>query len=411
MKPLTPSRFLPAAGLFAAWWVIVHRTLLAGETYFLRDFWTNYVPTRHILRDAFSRFTLPLWNPWIAGGTPVIPDPNHGVFYLPAWPFLLFKDQAWALSVATDVHTLLAAAGTYFLARRWASRTGATVAAAAFGFGGLMLTNVINAHWHFGWSWAPLWFWAVARLLDAPSARRASVVGGIWALQLLSAEPQVAYLEGLALPLLWMGRLWETPAAERRERLWGLAWLAGALGIAVLIAAPQLVGLFEALGQSDRPNLTLKDSSVWSYHAGRLWELVLPQPWGVHTPVTTFWGGHLVTGPWYGFYFASLYTGALAVPLACVGVRHLGKRHVVLAAGVFLLWLSSMGEDTPVFGVLRSVVPLWRTFRYPERFVLLPMLTLALLMARGVDAALTLKRWQSALMMALPGVAAAIAAA
>ncbi|MFN0063398.1 MAG: hypothetical protein ACKVPX_12900, partial [Myxococcaceae bacterium] len=42
---------------------------------------------------------------------------------------------------------------------------------------------------------------------------------------------------------------------------------------------------------------------------------------------------------------------------------------------------------------------------------LLPMLTLALLMARGVDAALTLKRWQSALMMALPGVAAAIAAA
>jgi hypothetical protein len=406
-------RWAPAVILIGVWAVITSTVWLSGQTYYLRDFWTNYVPARYLLRDSLAAGHLFLWNPWINGGLPALPDPNNSVLYPPGWPFLLLADQAWALSLTVDLHLLLAACGTYLLARRAVDRWGALAAAAAFAFGGLMLSNRINVQLHFAYAWMPLWFWIFAEWLDRIERRGRALAWGcalaaVWAAQLLASDPQTAYVEGMAGSVLIAARVADItlplPLAFRAVGL-----MAAAAGMAAALALLQLWSLAEALGQSGRTFMSDAQAASWSVHPLRWWELVMPLPWGGLTPVTTFWGGGLVRGPWYNFYFTSLYLGALTIPLCLLGIPWKRRGTVVIAAGVAVLLVASLGETTPLHGWLRHTLPLWSVFRYPERLLVIPTLAAALLIGRGAARAIAADRRLVVPLLLLPAALAGAA--
>jgi hypothetical protein len=382
MSPAGPSSRGPVVVLLLAWLIISGPIWAMGETHYLRDFWTNYVPARQFLHDALVNGTSPLWTPWVGGGLPIIPDPGNSALYLPGWPTFLFPDQPWVLSLFVSVHLLLGACGTFKLVRRTVGPWGAAAAGLSFGLGGLLVGNQINAQWEYSACWTPWWFWAFFRALDDSATARDRVrytllLSLFWALQLLAPDPQTAYLEGLAGGLATIAKL---------TRHWRpLALFAGAALLASLIAAPQVLAFLEALGQTQRAGFSDDEAAQWSLSAWRAWELVLPLPFGRLTPETTFWATPLVAGQWRNFYFVSLYSGAATLAFGLAGAGTLGRRHALWVGGAFFLLAAALGTTLPLYTFLKHHLPLWAGFRYPERLVLLSALGVAVLVGRGVD--------------------------
>lgn len=357
----------------------------SGESYFLRDMFTNYSPIRALQRQVWlSEGHFLRWNPFIGGGLPALAEPNGSFFYPPSWPFLLFEDQAWALSFCLNVHALVAAAGIYCWARRKLSIEGAATAAAALVFGGLMLSNKSTAaHWFMAAAWVPWVFLSIERACASEGPLRVRwflLLAALWALQLLASEPQVVYLEGFTAGVA---------ALLSKARVKALSGVALASLLALAWAAPQLVPMAAVLPEVDRLGHA---ENGWAWHPLRAWELVLPLPWGETFPRATFWGGFLGDAQHAGFYFYSLYTGALTIALAALGLRGLTRAQWPWLAGTLVLVLASVGSRLPVNGWLK-VLPLWKAFRYEERLWLLPTVGLAWLMGLGVERVRQGVRW------------------
>src|SRR5438046_6836612 len=123
--------------LFFCQYFILDQTLYAGDTAFV------ILPFRHYTTDRLARGELPLWNPYLFGGTPALAEAQYQLFYPPN--LLLFlvgvsRGMGWML----PLHMALMAAGTYLFARRALrlGRPGAAFAAVAFAFGGFSQTRL-----------------------------------------------------------------------------------------------------------------------------------------------------------------------------------------------------------------------------------------------------------------------------
>lgn len=380
------ERMLLAAVFVLAFAWVSSSLWLDGETFFLRDFWINYFPSHVLLSQHVREGALWLWNPYLGGGLPVLPDANNGIFYPPHLVFAFLNSSAQSLSFCVALHAVWAAWGTYRLARRSGTKVSALVSAVMFSMGGLMASNLINVQFAFAYAWVPWWFYFALELAQptAASARRAwqgVCLAFVWAMQLLASDPQTAYLEGLSIPFLFLGNH-AKPQAKPGSTL---LLFAGAALLAVGLAAPQVMALAEAIGQTQRSSMSDAQALEWSLHPLRFWESVMPAPWGLVTQPEGFWGGALVGPTYSNFYFQSLYLSALILPLGvaqlCWGKTRGGWG---LWLGVCLLMLLACGTTVPLYRMLRKVLPLWELFRYPERLLLIPSLAAAVMAGRGV---------------------------
>src|SRR5688572_27650530 len=59
------------------------------EVFSLRDHFDYFQPLRHFTAEELKEGRLPFWNPYSASGEPWLANPQTGVFYPPAWMFLL----------------------------------------------------------------------------------------------------------------------------------------------------------------------------------------------------------------------------------------------------------------------------------------------------------------------------------
>ncbi|HEX9491622.1 MAG TPA: hypothetical protein VGA33_00025, partial [Thermoanaerobaculia bacterium] len=65
------------------------RPLFRGEVLTFRDHSDYFQPMRYFTAVELRNFRLPLWNPYNASGEPWLANPQIGVFYPPAWIFLV----------------------------------------------------------------------------------------------------------------------------------------------------------------------------------------------------------------------------------------------------------------------------------------------------------------------------------
>lgn len=380
------------------------------------------VPFFHLpLRLDFARLLgdgLPVWNPWLHGGQPVLSNPSYAAWYPTTW-LVAGLPAHRALAVAVVLHGLLAFAGAYRFARHLGCvRAGAALAATAFAAGGwfLALTNTVTVF--LGMAWFPWVLLLGDRALRAPNRAavvRALVVGGCaWGLQMLNGEPAAVVVTGLALALLGLGD--RVPGVSRLatgRRLAALALLA------LLVGAVQLVPTWFRLRDSVRgEGLGLAQTAVWSARPERLVELVAPHVYGDvardEEDLYFGWALHDRGTP----FLLSIAPGLLALVLAAAALstRAVPRRTLWLGAvgvGLFL----GLGRHNPLFPYLHAAVPFLSTLRYPEKFLLLPLACLPFAAALGWQQLLERRRagrhWRPPLLAAaIAGVlAVALAAA
>ncbi|HEX7183353.1 MAG TPA: hypothetical protein VF756_16080 [Thermoanaerobaculia bacterium] len=338
------------------------------------------------LRTAFRQLAaagLPVWNPWLQGGQPVLSNPSYAAFYPPSW--LVFAvSPSYALSLLVVLHAAVAFAGAWYLARRLGAGRGAAALAAVGYTGSGALLSLISAFTLFcSMAWFP-WVlaWGDAALRERRWPRPALLCGLGLALQLLNGEPVTVVISGLGLLALALASLRRPPA------LWtvrAVPRLALAVAVAVALAAVQLLPTWKRLADSPRAGgLGARQAGVWSTPPARLAELVFPRFFGdpARPQENRFFGWNLHDRDYP--YVASLYPGLLLTVLGvCAVTLWPVPRRAAWAFGVGLGAFLALGRHNPLFEALREAVPLLSAVRFPEKFAVLAVASLGFAGALG----------------------------
>ena len=367
--------------LGAAWLLSLFAPLLSPGTILAnRD-----VPLFHLpLRAAFRWLAgegLPVWNPWLSGGQPVLSNPSYAAFYPPSWLALVLP-PAYALNLLVVLHAAVAFAGAWWLARRLgAGRSGAALAAVGYTGSGTLLSLISALTLFCSMAWFP-WFlgWSDAALRAEPGRwRKPALLAGVaLALQLLNGEPVTVVMSGLGLLAL---------GASRARRPAVLARILVPLALALALAAVQWLPAGARFAGSPRAGgLDARRATVWSAPPARLVELAFPRFFGdpMRDQEGLYFGWNLHDRDYP--YVPSVYPGLL---LAVLGIAALARWPVprrmawalALAAGAFL----ALGRHNPLFEPLREAVPLLGILRFPEKFAVLAVAALTFCGALGWD--------------------------
>ena len=383
-----PSRterrpILLAAGLLgAASFVLFWPVLFGGRTLFGRDITPFFYPMKHVLVESIRSGTVPFWNPGIANGEPFFASLQPGVLY-PGSLLLYLLPLSVSFDWLVVLHFPLAGVGLFLLLRRWGrSPAAAWVGAAAFMLGGYVVSigNFPNNLQTV--AWIPWLFWAWDRFLAHAASGRLALFSGLCAVAFLGGEPQML---GLALLLVFLHgalRIEGRPLEQWRQ----FAGFAAAGSIALALVAVQLIPFVEFVAHSVRTMaVDMSYASARSLELAGLVHLWMPPVLdeGIHGFSTRFFAAS--STPW----ILSPYPGAVAGGLALVGIGIAGGRRAAFWAGSALLGiLLALGANSPAYRFLFDTFPILRPFRYPEKFLLLPAMAVAVLAASGADVAI-----------------------
>ena len=335
--------------------LVFSNLLLRHEVPTFRDHSDYFQPLRWFTAEELRHGRLPLWNPYSASGEPWLANPQTGVFYPPAWIFVVLPfSVAYVLFLA--LHLMLAGCGAFLLFRRFASSGAALAAALALMLSGptMSLVDVNNNLATF--AWLPLVLWcAVAGVAPQRSAL-------VIALSFLAGEPFFAAAGALAFALI------------RRRDIINVALTAAAL------SAVQLLPFLDWVRDSDRAGVATRQHMMWESMPLHDWLAVL-------SPVTIETSQHFIP---------VAYAGLLTALLAAVGLVVQRSRAVtrICAAVIVLCMIVAAGAYFAPTRALLSHLPLM-IFRYPSRVVPLAAVAICALAAMGFDRAVR-PRWAMA---------------
>ncbi|HYK42218.1 MAG TPA: hypothetical protein VE007_07480 [Thermoanaerobaculia bacterium] len=371
------ARFAPGL-LFATLVAVVWADpLWTGRTFTGRDLLAYNLPMEKVIHDAYSDGTLPVWNPWISGGRPLLPNPNSGALYPPRIALSLLPFPL-AMRLFPLLHWTSAGLGVFVLLRFLALGRGAAwVGAATYAFSGVAISEVFYPHIQAGFALLPWIAWAAARR-RASGSRGTLLLAALFGLDFLAADVFTGAL-AVAVALLWIFA--EEDGGVRRAE-WLAVAVAAALG--ALLAAPQIVATAFWIPETNRAVLGMKlsEATYFSVSPFRLAELLIPYPFGPTwrlEPGST-WCWRAFDGKAIGL-FSTLFAGALG-PLAAFRLwrtREPGLR--------FARWLAGAGLAV---AILPSLLPrAWLgaasplPLRNPEKLVIAAVLGLAIFAGHG----------------------------
>ena len=178
-------------------WVF-RSALVADNAFVFRDAAHYYHPLYEMTAHAWQSGRVPLWNPNENLGQPLLADATSAVLYPGKLVFALPIRYRWCYKLYVIGHVLLAAGGTYRLARRWKiRRSGSALAALSYAVGGNVLFQYCNVIFLVGAAWLPAAVLLLDRLLVERRLRWAGPLGAVLAMMVLGGDPQMAYHVGL----------------------------------------------------------------------------------------------------------------------------------------------------------------------------------------------------------------------
>lgn len=358
--------------------------LVITNDYAISDMANLQHPLRHFVVQTLQQGQLPLWTPGVYMGYPLLAEGQAGVFY----PFnlLLFGTlpPLLALNWSILLTFIVAAIGTFLLARQLgASILGSLMAGTAYALGGFFVVHVKHMPMVDAASWIPVVLWLVERGV-AGERRALLVVGVVMGTQWLAGAPQIAYYSaGIAL-LYFAGRTWQL----RPARSWPqLALILGlALVLAIGLASIQLLPTFELVARSERAGgVDYEFAASFPYALKNLKTFLFPPINGdpgtgdYHVP-SIFWEDYA-------------YIGVLPLLLGLLGgawltwCSGLARLLGALAAATFVL---ALGANTVLYRWAYEIVPGMDFFRFPQRFLAFTTLFVLLLAALAFT---RLERW------------------
>jgi hypothetical protein len=246
--------------------------------------------------ESFRNGRIPLWNPYLACGTPHLANFQSAFFYPFFWIWNLTGLTDWFFTLGL-LHGVLAAVGFYLWLRSLdVSPIPATLCALSFGGSALLVVD-----WGFpthlaSLAWVPWVFWGTARLSREPSFQRWVWLSLFWAFQILAGYPFFTFYTVLFVGVFLHWKLKADPRMKLTQ--------VGALVTALALTACQWLPFLDFLGYLRREG---GGEGVFSLRWVNFLTLFSPDILG--TPGTSSY-----RGDYPNFIFNNLYLGL--VPLA-----------------------------------------------------------------------------------------------
>jgi hypothetical protein len=404
--------------------------LLTAKSIFWGTPALQFIPWRDFGWELWSKGQLPLWNPLLGMGAPLVANYQSAFFYPPNWIEGIFWAlggvawQAWSQTLLVLLHLIWAGTGAALLLRRLgAGVLGQTVAGMAFGCSGYLVARSGFVPINAAVAWLPWILLGAWSIISQPHSRLVFLgLVSTLAMQLLSGHAQTVWYSYL-LAGLWVS-FWgwqkaicspdlnvstsiSKQSTGRRiiaEIFNGWSKLGLAILLAAGLAAIQLLPTAEYLFQSQRAAaVDFELAMTYSFWPWRILGLFAPDLFG-NPAHGDFWG-------YANFWEDALYIGLLPVLLALSVLlrpghwpslqeqgaeNHWSERPLENRATrqslVWFLWLLlvvgfvlALGKNTPLFPWLYRHVPTFSMFQAPARFLLWIEISLVLLAGMGAD--------------------------
>ncbi len=365
---------LCAVTLLFFWsYFLLDQTLYAGDTAFV------FVPFRQFLAAHLAAGKIPLWNPFIFGGTPALAESQYQVFYpinLLLVPLGAARGMGWILAL----HLLFMGAGTFAFLRQSLNlrQSAALFGALAFAFGACIQSRLSIPVYTDAAAWLPWMLWGTDR------ARRS---GGLWlvvapvalALQLCTGAAQYSYY---SLALLLAYHLFRSFGGREEQKTSGWTVLAWTLVGGAALAMAQLLPEWELARLSNRGTSASYEFAI----AGSL----APRHFALSSLFPKFFSLYSAT-PLEGF-LASTESGYLgATTLALIGAATAFPRRAPFwfwTAGALISLSLAFGGNNPLYPLLFRFLPGTSAFRGPGNWLLITSFCGATLAAMGLEAVL-----------------------
>ena len=411
------ARALVTVGALLPYWrLLTFHALFVTDDGFASDIFNGELPGRVLVSRMLLHGQLPVWTSKLCSGMPLAGAPADplGLALFAALP------TAAALDAFVIVLLLIAAHGTYSLARRFgADRTGAVLAGIAFAGCGYIAAQLKHLGIVSTIVWLPIALAVLDRAVAAPDAPTPAptpsptpatpsptptrtpspmptrtrtrtlssrfmwlaAFAALYAEQVLCGFPQSAYISGLVYGCFALFRLaWST----RRGLTWPQA-LKLLLGVAAAAIVGAAIGGIVLLPLSAMGAVSDRAEALGYDWATRLayW------PPNILTFLRPYYYGFVGNGTYVGdsIYWEDYgYLGLLPFALAWYAVAVERRKPAVLfTAGLTILaYFCVLGRATPVFHAIYLAVPGMKTFRFPTRFLIVVELGLAVLAGIGL---------------------------
>jgi len=347
----------------------------------------NY-PLRELSGELLRHGRLPLWDPYIWSGTPLLAGWNAGSLYPGTWLFAVMPG-IWAYTINFLAIWVVCGLGMHvFLRRLGCSPLASLLGALTFTYIGFMPGQIPHFGLLTGMSFTPWMLLAVHELAKLPAPREArrwtALLGGCGGLVVLTGEPRAVSSVGIIVGVYVLAVCWRARRhADRWTRVAGAG--VGSIFLAMGLGAVQWLPGLSFLRESERGANTFirfaEGSLSWHdlellfvpFIVGGNGNFGLPRYAGsLNLPELSFAVGILPL------------VAAFALAWRAIGRRPsptpLGVWYALIVAGAIL----SAGSNTPLGHVLEAV-PLYGGQRLQNRNAVLVDFALAVLLAVFID--------------------------
>jgi hypothetical protein len=396
--------------VFAAFAVLLLRPLVSGRSLYWGDIQLYFEPMNRYVGQELAAGRLPLWNPYILSGQPLIGNPQMSVFY-PSTLFLLIAPTWAALSLTSVLHVFLCGAFMYLFLRRWTVHVVPAAAGAmvymgsGYVLGRLQFPPMVQTVAYF-----PLLFATIDWNIDRPTIRTRLALAVTVALTLTAGHSQVAYMAFMAAIAYAAARMWRGRAEVRAtgssvvtpvrpsefkrclrltgQTLWRARPLLGAGVFGLLLAAVYLAPAIQVVHDSAREQLSVGQANRFFADFPHLLTVVFPRFTG-HPATRDFWArGNAWEPNWF--------VGWTPLLLAGYSLLRCRNEQVVrfwVAIGLFGVWFA-LGSIGGLYWVGFYAIPGLSNFHDPARFLLWTTVSVSVLSAIGLDALQVRMRWR-----------------
>ncbi|MFA6255501.1 MAG: YfhO family protein [Patescibacteria group bacterium] len=346
------------------------------------------LPLRFLAKESFQQGQIPLWTDLLSNGFPILAEGQAGIFY--PFNFILFNLLPFNLAVnfTLILNFFLAGLFVYFYCRVLKiSQVGSILAALAFSFSGFFIfrfkhLNLINAA-----IWLPLEFYLIEKYFL--SKRRPLIIIAlslVFAVQFFAGHVQITYISLMSCFIYFTFKVCFHRHEKIRKKIIEvfLFWLIVGF-ITFGLSAIQFLPSFEFAKISDRQSwISYENATSFQYHPANLFTFVSPYAFG-NPAKATYQQNNREFGV---FWENNIYFGILPLVFSLVAIFFLFFKSRKVKILTFLLLISFffiLGDFNPFFGLFWQFIPGFKLFRFPQRFLLLALISLVTLSGLGFD--------------------------
>ncbi|MFH1778480.1 MAG: YfhO family protein [Candidatus Omnitrophota bacterium] len=337
-----------------------------------------FVIIRNFGFGLLSKGIIPLWNPYIFSGVPLLAESQLAIFY-PFNLIHLFLPLPLAINFLIVLHQVMAGIFMYiYLKRLTLDSFSCFVGASVFALSSAFITRVFSGHLTVLCviAWLPLLFFLIDKSLSKEGYIFNILTGFVLSLQVFAGHIQFVFITLVAL-FLYVADVSLYNYKDNhsiKKTLYPFYIFLSSTILGIGLSSIQLLPLIELTKESIRYN-----NPVWSY------PFSMPPENIVTILIPGFFGWinkALYWGKWYPWE-VSLYVGILPLFLAFFAIIK-GGRYSRFFTGLLLLsFILSLGAYLPIYRYLFRYMIGFNMFRANGRFLILGIFSLSVLASLG----------------------------